>query len=399
MNFALKFLRSLNALFLLAAVLSLGYGAVFALLAEIRGAYGFSNSAMGFIGGSAFAAGFVSQVWLSRFADHGHGTILIRVGLAMAFSGVLLMAFADTLFLWLLSRALLGFGGGCIMPAIRRLALASDPARAGENIGRMAAFEMTGFLVGPMLASILNLWWGLSAPFFAFACFLALLTPIVIWADVPGAANPQRGGAIKTLLVKPAMQASIATGISFYITVGVFEGIWALFMADLGASQLFIGITLSVFTLPMIFVAPFAGSLAQRKGPLLVSAVTVSVAIACMLTYGVVQNLWLLCIPLAIHAVADAYTMPANQMAVGRASGQDLLATGQGLYGATGLAVAGLAAISGGMMYEAWGAFGLWWVSATVMIGFLSFAWWRGDELRKPDLSVFAPHPSGGTSI
>ncbi|MCZ6711074.1 MAG: MFS transporter [Gammaproteobacteria bacterium] len=375
---------SINALFFLSATLMVGYGAVFSLLAEIRDAFGFTAAGIGLIGGSAFAAGFVAQLGLSRYADSGHGAKMLQIGLALSAIGTLWMIFADTLPHWLAARALLGFGAGCVRPAVRRLVLTDDPARAGQAIGRLSAYETAGFLLGPVLASILNAWAGLSSIFVALTAILILLTPVVLHADIPGATNPSTGPVIRRLIASPAMQSCIAIGVAFWITVGVFEAIWAVFLSDLGASQIFIGLTMSLFGIPMIFISPRAGSLAQHKGPLKVAMVSVSGAIVCMVLYGLFDSLWVLCVPLGIHAIVDAFTMPASQLAVAQASGEGSLAAGQGLFGATGMAVAAVTAVGGGALYQTLGASGLWWISAFAMVICMAFAWWRGAALRRP---------------
>ena len=86
---------------------------------------------------------------------------------------------------------------------------------------------------------------------------------------------------------------------------------------------------------------------------------------------------------MAIHAIADSFTMPANQLAVGIASGEDALATGQGLFGAVGMAVAAISAVGGGVFYEAFGATFLWQISALVIFLCLVFAWTKGADLRR----------------
>ena len=381
--------RRLIGIYLLTAVLMVGYGAVFSLLAEIRGAFGFSETAVGLIGGAAFAAGFVAQIALSSLADRGHGGQLLRVGMALAFASMVWMVVAETLTEWLGARALLGFGAGCVRPAVRRFAIIADPARAGAAIGTLAAFETAGFLIGPVLASLMFTFWGLRSTFIVLAVLIAALSPVVVRARIPGAEQP-RQYAMWRLLAKPAMQSSLATGIAFYIAVGVFEAIWAVFMDDLGASQVFIGVTMSVFALPMVFISPRAGAWAQRTGTLTITTGGMAIAIVCMLIYGWVASPWLLCIPLAIHAIADACTMPANQLAVGYASGDDALAAGQGLFGATGMVVATLAAVGSGALYQYAGPAGLWTTSAVVMAVCIAFAWLRGAALRAPQASVRA---------
>ncbi len=64
--------RPLYVLFLLTALMSLGYGGIFTLLADIRDRFGFSDADVGLIAFAGFATGFTSQVVLARYADRGH---------------------------------------------------------------------------------------------------------------------------------------------------------------------------------------------------------------------------------------------------------------------------------------------------------------------------------------
>jgi len=83
-----------------------------------------------------------------------------------------------------------------------------------------------------------------------------------------------------------------------------------------------------------------------------------------------------------VHSIVDAITMPAVQLAVGYASGQGALAAGQGLFSATGLAVAAVASLGAGALYASWGALGVWWVSAGIMLVCIVLAslWGRGHD-------------------
>ena len=366
-------------LYLLSTVLMIGYAAVFTLLAQMRTTFGFSETALGVIAASAFVAGFVAQIGLSRFADSGQGGLMMRLGLVMALLGAAWMCFAESLTAWVLARMMLGFGAGCVRPGLRRLAFILNPEHVGETLGRLAAWEMVGFLVGPVLSSVLFELAGFRAPFLMVAVLLLLLSPFVFKTEIPGSAEPMKNPMMK-LIKRPAMQSCLAFAVAFYLAVGVFDAIWAVFIADLGASQLFIGITMSAFTLPMILIAPWAGGFAARRHVLNLLTVTLSIATFAMFTYGFITSIWWMCVPLVIHAVVDAISMPASQLAVGYASGENALAAGQGLFGATGLIVAAIASIAGGYLYQQGGATVLWLVTSFSMLACIGFARWRGGQ-------------------
>jgi MFS family permease len=371
-------------LYALSALLMVAYAAIFTLLAQLRAAFGYSETAIGAIVASAFIAGFFAQLGLARFADTGHGARLMRIGLALTFLGLVWMCFAESLWSWLAARTMLGFGAGCVRPGIRRLAFVVDPKRAGELLGRLAAWEIAGFLVGPIVASVLFEQAGLRAPF-AFIALLALpLAPFVWRVQVPGTRRPLKR-AMLTLLRRPAMQSCIALGVAFYLAVGVFDAIWALFMADLGASQVFIGATMSLFTLPMLVVAPWAGRLAARRHVLNLISLTMTGAMLAMISYGFIDSIWWICLPVLVHAVMDAVSMPAVQLAVGYASGEEAFAAGQGLFGATGLMVAAAASLTSGAVYQSFGAGGLWLGAAGAMGVAILVARWRGRDARWRD--------------
>lgn len=362
----------------LSTVLMIAYAAIFTLLSEMRISFGFSETAIGAIAGSAFLAGFLAQLSLARFADRGFGQQIMQFGIVCSLVGAIWMCFAESLWAWLAARTILGFGAGCMRPAVRRLAFVIDPDKAGENLGRLAAWEMVGFLIGPVLSSVLFELGGIRAPFYLVVILLLVLVPFVVKVQIPGT-NSQHSTGMRELIKRPAMQSCIAIGIAFFVAVGVFDAIWAVFIADLGASQLFIGVSMSLFTLPMILIAPAAGRLAARKHVLRLLTLTLCGAAIMMFSYGFIDSIWWICVPLLIHASLDAMSMPAMQLAVGYASGEDALATGQGLYGGISLLVGAAASLLSGWVYQYWGAEGLWSGVTVTMFLLIAFARWRGS--------------------
>jgi predicted MFS family arabinose efflux permease len=87
---------------------------------------------------------------------------------------------------------------------------------------------------------------------------------------------------------------------------------------------------------------------------------------------------------MVVQAVADAVVMPASQLAVAEASGDDL-ASGQGLFNATGLAAGAAVALLSGAIYDDYGPALLFSLVAGLMAGTLLIAMWMTRaEIRTP---------------
>lgn len=383
-NTTLGAARQFMPYFVVTGALSMGYGSVFTLLAEFREKFGFSETELGVIAGVGFFAGVIAQVGLARFADQGFVRLLIHIGMIVAIVSMLGMAVADQAWQFIAARFFLGAGTGAVGPAVRRILITRDPTNMGSNLGAMGAFDVSGFVLGPVVAAAFAEFVNLRAPFLFLA---GLYVVIYVWAlrlDLSAGEAAHVRIPVRNLLKHRPMVAGILAGIAFYTTIGVFEASWAVLLDDLGASTLLIALSISLFALPMIPLAPLGGRYAQRRGPVRVMAVTIMGAVACMLVYGYVEFMWVLIAISAVHAMFDAYTMPAGQLAVAMSAPTEQAAAAQGLYGAVGLVVSGLAAVAAGSLYDAWGPEVLFTGSSIVMVVALAGAVALGGELMGP---------------
>ncbi len=374
----------ITRLFLVTTTLTIGYGSVFTLLADLRETFGFGESALGLIVGAGFLSGFASQVGLARYSDRGHTRVMVLLGIAVAAASFLWMAVATQLWQFVAARMLFGLGSGAVGPAMRRVVIARDPANVGTNLGRMTAWEVSGFVLGPVLSGALAALGGIRVPFLAIAVLIGLLVPLVTGLELDVGSISVERRVVRGLLGQPAVLAGLVVGLAFATTLGMFEAVWAVLLADRGAETWFIGLSLSVFTVPMILVAPLGGRRAQQHGPLRVSAIGISVAIVCTAAYGFAGTLAALLAISIVHAAADGLTMPSNQVAIALASPPDQLASAQGLMGAVGLATAGVAGIVGAAVYDHFGARPLFTGTALVMALALGAALLLGRDLLRP---------------
>ena len=175
-------------------------------------------------------------------------------------------------------RAFLGLGSGMVGPAIRRVVIARDPDRIGENLGKQGSFDISGFVLGPTMAAVLSDSFDFHAPFVVLTVLYVVIFFVGMRLDLSATRTPSHRRALRTLLALPPIRAALSASIAFYITIGMFEAVWALMLRDLGAGKRLTGITLSLFTVPMIFLAPTGGRFAQRFGPLRVASTAIWVA-------------------------------------------------------------------------------------------------------------------------
>ncbi|GMU79376.1 MAG: hypothetical protein AMXMBFR46_21680 [Acidimicrobiia bacterium] len=359
--------RRLLAYCLVSAAMSLGYGSIYTLLADLRDRFGFSATQLGLIVAAGFFAGFGAQIFLARYADRGHVAFMVRGGVLLAALAMVGSALASQFWAFVLARLLLGLGSGAVGPAIRRIVITRDPEYVGNNLGRLASFDVAGFLLGPLLAAVTAELLGIRAPFWLLAGVLVAVLVVTFRLDLGAGQAGDHRRALRALLAIPAMQATVAVAVAFYVTVGMFEAIWAVLLRDRGAETWLIGLTLSLFTVPMIFLAPVGGRVAQRRGPLRVVTVSLGVAAVCTFSYGVLPSLWMLLGASIVHAVADSFTMPGNQVSAALAGPPEHTSSAQGLLGATGLAAAGITGLVAGFLYEQSGRFAVGATTALVM--------------------------------
>jgi DHA1 family multidrug resistance protein-like MFS transporter len=370
------------------AVLTMGYGSVFTLLAEFRNEFGFSESELGLIASAGFFAGFVAQVGLAPLADRGRTPQMIRFGVALAAFGMAGMIVADELWMFVASRVVFGLSTGAVAPAMRRLLITRDPDAVGTTLGRLTAFDITGFVLGPALAAVMVEIGGIRLPFIVLVAANLLL---LAWVGRLDLRTPPSDGVRRPtlpLLRIPRIQSALFAGIAFFLTVAYFEATWALLLDDNGAETWLIGVSLSVFTIPMILLAPTGGRAAQTRGHAAVVAWSIAVAALCMLAYGWFDVLWVLLGVSLIHAIADAFTMPANQVAIATATPPEQLAAGQGLFSATGTLVSGIVAYTAGALYEAEGPELLFTSGSIAMFVFLGLSLWRHRAEPAPSRSM-----------
>jgi len=360
--------RRLLPYFVLVGLSTMTLGGIFALLGEIRDELGFSETSLGIMVALGFFSAFGAQVGLSRFADNGHARFMIRAGLLTVVAGLVIVATASSLTAYMLARVLLGVGVGTVLPAVRRLVIVADPQRVGKNMGILGAFDIGGFLVGPLISGLSAEFWGFRSAFWVLIGLLVASSPVLAALPRdPGGGSTERH-VVRVLLKNRAVVAILVSSVGWYAMLGSFEAIWALVLTDLGASPSTIGFTLSLVVLPMLLLAPFAGPMVQSFGPLRAILIGVVLIIPMVVAYGYVNSIALFIGIAALQGLADSFIFPGGSVGVALAVDDDVAAAAQGLQGGALALTAGTVSLFAGATYEAFGR-GVVFSAVAILLG------------------------------
>lgn len=361
--------RLLLALYVAIAVKSSAYGVMFTMLDDYREQFGISEGSLGLVIAVGFFTSFLAQLTIAPLADRGLSRRLIFVGLTIAILGNFAMAVSDSLPELLGSRFLSGLGLGCALPAMRRVIIVSDEAHLGRNLGRVLSCEVGGFAAGPVVSTFLVGPFGIPAPFVFIGVVLSVVTMFIFSMAIPEVTaedHPTERFAVD-LLADRGVAAGVLIGIAVFFMIGTFDSLWALMMNDLGAPTWMANTGVTLFVLPIVFMAPYGGRFVQRVGPFRAGGFGMLFGALCMGLYGAISVPWLLMAVFLVHTINDGLTVTGAGVAVGMVAPPERQAGAQGLLGGAQTLTGGVSASFAGLSYEVFGRTVTFLVAALTM--------------------------------
>jgi len=338
-------------------VLASGYGVMFTMLDDWRAEYGIQETGLSMIIAVGFFTSFIAQLTIAPYADRGHARKLMTVGMAANAAGALIMAFGSSLPLFLLGRFVMGVGAGIAIPAIKRIVIVSDPENMGGNLGRGVSIEVGGFAIGPVIAALTVDSINLAAPFILIAVLITIAGAIIARLNITETAVEDRTEerfAID-LLKNRAVLGSILVGVALYVMIGVYDSLWVIMMDDLKAPHWIGNAGVALFGLPWIFFGALGGRIAQKHGPLRVSAFGLALGSLYMTSYGFMTMPYFMLGVGLTQSILDSLTVTGIGVAVAQATPPERQAGASGLLGGMQTLMGGIAAMSAGTMYEHFG--------------------------------------------
>lgn len=349
---------------------------VFPLFPTLQATHGVSTASLGVVSAAGFLAAGVAELLVAPQADRGHARRMVLGSFVLMVLSLGLLAVAADVATLVASRGLGGFAFGMFASAAAGLLVRAEPGRAGEQLGRLAAAELGGLAVGPMLAALaLHLGVGTTATAAGAAVAVAVATLMCApWlptehgaADTAGTADTaDRAGAVAVRTAPPRLALDLLRSratlgaalltVAVMIPTGAYDAIWPRFLADLGADDLLIGLSFTAFAVPYVVVAAPAGRLADRIGGMAAAWRGMALVVAVMTVYTWVP--WP--VPAALVGFVESAGQAVAATAAGAAMAQAVIparaAAAQGLARAMGTAAATVVSVVSGAVYAAGGA-------------------------------------------
>ncbi|MGI8848097.1 MAG: MFS transporter [Candidatus Dormibacteria bacterium] len=332
-----------------------GIAALFPVVPLYVAAHGGSSLDIGLFIAGPMVANTLVQIPAGRLVDR-IGRKPVLVGSRLIYSAVSLLLFADIGPLWLLALFRCGQGvtGGAYVPALRAaLADLTPPERRGERYSQLQACEMVGLLVGPAIGGAVALW-HTSAIFLAAGSFVLLGTVSILrlpeTRTTAGPKNamppPPRGWWHSRSLIVPAL-ALAAAGVLF----STYDVIWPQYLSARNQGPFVIGLTISIFAIPILLLSSYGGRLGDRGDRRLLVSASLLVVGICAATYPLLHSLALILSLGIVEAIAFILIEPSLFALISEAAHPDFRGRAMGLGGFFQFAGGGLGAGVLGSLY------------------------------------------------
>ncbi|HEU4880401.1 MAG TPA: MFS transporter [Gemmatimonadaceae bacterium] len=269
------------------------------------------------------AAQLLSAPLWGRFSDKYGRRPALLVGLGAAAIAYVVFAFANSIWLLLLSRVVQGAGGGTVGVIQAYVADSTEPQNRAKALGWLSAATNLGVALGPPLGSVALLM-GHSGPG-VVAAGLCLINMVFAWKylresrDMEDAkiATRKRGASREAIarVITHAKEPGPRLIWIYAIAMGSFSAVTAilpLFLADqfgIGEHRVWIFFTY-IGIISVITRAGFLGRAVDRFGEARLSRIGLVMLSAGLASYPFVHNYVLLAITIALVPLGTAFTFP-----------------------------------------------------------------------------------------
>src|SRR2546423_1442836 len=351
--------------------------------------------------GSFTAAQLLSAPAWGRFSDKYGRRPALLVGLSAAGIAYIVFAFANSIWLLLLSRVVQGAGGGTVGVIQAYVADSVEPQNRAKALGWLSAATNVGVAIGPALGSA-ALRFGLRGPGIA-AASLCFINIFFAWRflresrDMTEAQHDKKPRTSRTaiahVLAHPGEAAPRLIWI-YAIAMGAFSGlmaILALFLADrfaVSKDSIWIFYTY-VGTISVIARAGILGRMVDRYGEAYLSRIGLTMLATGLATLPLARGYPTLAISVALVPLGTAFTFPCVTSMLSRV----ISSRERGLYMGVQQTFGGLARVLvplwAGFSYDHFGRGVPMFTSAALVVATIALGYGI-DDGRKAELPISA---------
>lgn len=346
------------------------------------------------LGGSALVVGalvssyavaqLVSAPLWGRVSDRYGRRPALLVGIGAAVAAYVVFAYADSLWLLLLSRLVQGAGGGTVGVIQAYVADATRPEDRARSLGWLSAATSLGVMIGPAIGSLTH-GLGSEAPGL-FAAGLGVLNFLFAWRylreshDVSDRAGARTTGrrsreALTGVFLTPAEPAPRLIWI-YAVAMGAFQGmsaVLALFLAArYGVTERTIGFFfMYVGALSVVTRAGILGWAVDRLGEAKLSRIGSLLLATGLATLPFTHSFPALALSVALVPLGTGLTFPCVTALLSRVIDPRERGLYMGVQQSFGGAARVLGPVAGGWAFDALGIGVPFWVGAALVAGTL----------------------------
>lgn len=358
-------------------VVFLGLGTVWPVLTIYMQKHGASMADIGVTTAAYMAANFLFQVPMGWVSDRLGRKLPLLGGLAVhGLVSVLYLVVQDSTGFTML-RFVEGIGASAMMPAARAHLMDSiPPDRRGQAFGLLSSAFSGSILIGPGIGGLMASFIGMESPFW-FGLVSSIVAGAFLMLKVRDRRHSQADAerelaaarGVSSEQVQWRALIPVFTGaMSGGLVGGFFNVIWNIWLHDLGASLDVIGFSYTLFALPLIFVGPWAGRLADHRSRVLLLLVPSLLAAGIYLSYGFITSVPVILLLGVIEGIGIGIIGPVADSYMSDVLPGSRRGRLQGLVSASSTAVSFVSALICGPLYAA-GPFWLFLLLGSVMAG------------------------------
>ncbi len=218
----------------------LGFGLILPLLPYIASNWGATPAMIGLIGAAYPLGQFLGAPLVGRFSDRFGRKPLLLFSIAGTFLSLLMLGFARSIAVIMISRFLDGLTGGNITVAQAYVADVTDEKNRAKGMGMIGAAFGLGFILGPASGGFLSQW-GYALPAFVSAG-LSLMNLFLIAFLLPESLPKEKRvrhlseakrkhplNGLAAAFAKPIAGPVLSSIIVFSLSMAMFESVFSLF--------------------------------------------------------------------------------------------------------------------------------------------------------------------------